>query len=120
MDDEKLQQYIKDTVAHAKNSLFHENSNLVDMIFHKMEDRIEKAVDKATEKYTNGRLKALDSKIDDYIKEDLEWKVKALPVIESGTKVLNFGTVGVGLLKFITIFSVAFGFIWGFIKYILK
>lgn len=120
MNQEEISKLITETVSHAKNSLFNENSNLVDMIFHKMEDRIEKAVDKATEKYTNGKLKALDAKIDIYIKEDLEWKSKALPVIDSGTKVLNFGTVGVGLLKFVTIFGVAFGFIWGFIKYIVK
>lgn len=107
---------IEDLIVKAVQSGKQETSGLVEMVIHKIEPAIEKAV----EKHVNGKIRAIDTKIDIYIKEDLEWKSKALPVIDSGTKVLNFGTVGVGLLKFVTVFGVAFGFIWAFIKYILK
>jgi hypothetical protein len=105
MSEEKIQQYIKDTVTHAKDSLLNENSNLVDMIVHKMEGHIEKAIDK----HVNGKIRALDSKIDNYIaldlqwkKEDEQWKEDVKPQIQLVKDTQGFGRVTLGFLAFVT------------------
>lgn len=53
-----------------------------------------------------------------YIKEDNAWKDKALPVIEAGYKAFSFGSVTVGLLKFISLFGVVAGMVYAFFKWI--
>ena len=105
MSEEKIQQYIKDTVTHAKDSLLNENSNLVDMIVHKMEGHIEKAIDK----HVNGKIKALDTKLDNYIiadmqwkKEDEQWKEDVKPQIQLVKDTQGFGKVSLYFLGFVS------------------
>lgn len=113
MNEEQFKK-IEDLIVKAVQSGKQETSGLVDLVIHKIEPAIEKAV----EKYVNGKIRNLDAKIDVYIKEDLEWKEKSLPVIESGTKVLNFGVVGMSILKLIIVLGSSVGVVWAFLKYL--
>ena len=72
MEEQKIKEYIFQAVQSGKQ----ETSGLVDMVIHKMENRLDISVDKAVAKYTNGKLDKLENKIDNYIKGDNEWKEK--------------------------------------------
>lgn len=98
MTEEKIQLYIKETVAHAKDSFFSENSNLVDMIMHKIEPTVEKSI----EKHVNGKIRVLDAKITEYIKADELWKQEITPRIEIIKNVQGFGKVTLYFLGFIS------------------
>jgi hypothetical protein len=114
MDDQKLQQIIKETVAHAKDSLLNENSNLVTMLAHKMEGQIETSINK----HVNGKIKSLDLKIDAYIADDEEWKKEITPYIKLVQDAEMVGVVSVGFLKFIGLLGVALGMIYAFFRWI--
>jgi hypothetical protein len=108
MTDQHTQQLIKETVAHAKNAFFSENSQLASSILDKMEGRIIATIQR--------ELKPLDSKLDSYIKEDNEWKVMAMPVIEMGKSVQGFGKVSLYMLGFIASVSAGFYALMEFFK----
>lgn len=55
--------------------------------FDKILKEIDRAVERATEKYVNGKIRNLDKKIDEYIEKDLEWKETVKPVIDAYTTV---------------------------------
>lgn len=100
MNNNDIQQIIKETVAHAKNSFFSEDSKLADHILQKMGGHIESTIDK--------KLKPLEDKLDNYIVSDNKWKEEAQPVIEMGKNVQGFGKVSLYILGFVT--SVSAGF----------
>ncbi len=58
----------------------------------------------------NGKIDKIDVKLDNYIKDDNEWKAAANPTIELGNNVRGFGKVMVYLL------GIA-GAIFGLIKF---
>lgn len=110
MDKQEQQQLIKDTVAHAKNAWGVEDSKIASLILEKMRGHIEVAVDT--------KIKPLSEKLDHYIQDDNEWKQRAMPVLDAGTKALNFGTVGMGILKFFGVLGGAVAVIYAFFKWI--
>ncbi|MCF7843896.1 hypothetical protein K9M47_03285 [Candidatus Gracilibacteria bacterium] len=112
--NEAQTKHFEDIIAKAVQSGKQETSGLVDMILHKMEEPIEKAINK----HVNGKIKNLDIKIDAYIVEDLKWKEKAIPVLDAGTKAMNFGTVGIVVLKAVSTIGVAIGMVYAFFKWI--
>lgn len=110
MNDQHIQQLIKETVAHAKNAWGIEDSKIAGMLLEKMGGHIEKVID--------AKIKPLSDKLDHYIEDDNEWKKHAMPVLDAGTKALNFGTVGMGILKFFGVLGGAIGVIYAFFRWI--
>lgn len=104
-----------------------ETSNLVDMILERVKKEIAPAVEKSTEKYTNGKLARLESKFDHYVEQDnkdkqqiLEWQDKYTTTIEDVIKLKNFASVGGGILKGLIVIGSAFAAILGIIKLFKK
>jgi len=111
-----LKEHIDDLFLRAIQSGKKETSDLVDMVIHKIEPAVQQAVDKSI----NGKLyKIIEEQkehkeiVKDYIKEDMEWKSRAEPVIAMGKNVQGFGKVSLYMLGFVA--SVA-----GVIIYILN
>lgn len=102
--NEQQTKHFEEIIFKAVQQGKQETSGLVEMVIHK----IEPAVEKAVEKYVNGKIKALDYKIDEYIKHDLEWKSEITPQIEAVKEFRGFGKVTLGLLGF---FAAVGGFI---------
>lgn len=113
MDENKLQQIINQSLKEAHlmglQSGKQETSGLVDQIIHKMEDKLDTAIHRGIETHVNGKIKAIDTKIDAYIKSDLEWKedytpyIKGLASVSDGGRILGkfvifFGAVGAAVL----------------------
>lgn len=107
-------EHFENLIVKAVQSGKKETSDLVDTILH----RIEPVVAKAIETHVNGKIRAIDAKFDAYIVDDNKWKEKALPAINIGLNALTFGSVSVGLLKFVAILGVACGFVYAFFKWI--
>lgn len=120
MTQEEVSQIIKETVSHAKNSLLDENSNLVDMIVHKMEGHIEKSVATAIEKNVNGKIRGIDQKIDDYIKGDLKWKDSVTPSIDTMKMLSNTSTGVSWILKSVIILGGAVGVVYGLLTWLRR
>lgn len=60
-------------------------------------DALNETVKESIEKNVNGKIRNLDSKIDDYIKQDIRWKEEdkrwkdnAQPSVSLGSKVITF------------------------------
>lgn len=104
LTDKQLKYLIVETVAHAKNSLLSEDSNLSADILKKMD----KAIELSVKTHVNGKIKSLDEKLDQYIIKDNEWKELITPQIEAVKSVQNWGKVSLGL---ITVLSTIGGFI---------
>ena len=90
-------QHFEDLLIKAIQSGKRETSDLVDMVIHK----IEPAVEKAVEKYVNGKL-------DNYIRDDMawksldaDWKARAEPVIKMGENVAGFSKVSLYIVGFV-------------------
>lgn len=56
-------------------------------------DLINKNIEQTIIKTVNGKIDRIDQKLDDYIKQDNEWKEAAQPTIEMGNNVRGFGKV---------------------------
>jgi len=112
--NEQDKQHFEEIIARAVQSGKKETSDLVDTILH----RIEPVVEKSIEKYVNGKIKTLDAKFDSYVAGDLAWKEEMTPRLKLVQNAQIFGTVSVNLLKFVSIFGVACGFIYAFFKWI--
>lgn len=108
MTDTEIQQVIKDTVSHAKNAFFSEDSRMAGHILEKMKGHIEDTID--------DKLKPLSTKLDAYIKADNQWKVEAKPVIEMGRNVQGFGKVSLYILGFLASVSAGFYTLMAFLK----
>lgn len=61
--------------------------------FEKLQSLITEQIGVAVKMTVNGKIDALNKKVDDYIKSDNEWKERAQPTIELGTNVRGFGKV---------------------------
>ena len=96
--NEQQTKYFEEIIIKAVQQGKQETSGLVEMVIHKIEPAIEKAV----EKHVNGKIRALDYKIDEYIKHDLEWKAEITPQIESVKEFKGWGKVTLGLLGFLS------------------
>jgi CHAD domain-containing protein len=110
--DEQDKQYFDELILKAVQSGKKETSQLVDIVIH----RIEPAIEKAIEKYVNGKISTLSHKLDNYIESDNEWKKTAQPVIEMGKNVTGFGKVSLYLLGFVASVSAGFYAIMSFIN----
>lgn len=74
---------------------------------------------KATIKETvNGKIDRINIKLDEYIKDDNEWKAGVTPSIETMKKTQNFAEGLLFLLKFIGVLGAAVGIIYAAIKYL--
>ena len=69
---------------------------------------IEKTIENSIEKTVNGKIRILTEEfrehktvVNQYIKDDTEWKGKAEPVIQMGENVQGFGKVSLYILGFI-------------------
>lgn len=103
VDYEKLEGLIFKAVQQGKQ----ETSGLVDMVIHKMEAKLEESIAKSITYNVNGKIKAIDEKIDNYIEKDLEWKKldeewkeEIIPQIEAVKEFRGWGKVSVGLISF--------------------
>lgn len=113
MDEIKLQQIVDQSIKEAHliglQAGKQETSGLVDLVIHKMETKIDETISKGIEKHVNGKIKAIDAKLDAYIKDDNEWKDRYSPYLEGivgvsvGGKImvkfiLGIATVGAAIL----------------------
>ena len=64
------------------------------------------------EAHVNGKIRALTTQLETYIKEDNEWKERAKPTIELGNNVRGFGIVFMYILGVLAA-------IFGVIKFII-
>jgi hypothetical protein len=119
MEQKDIQQVIKDTVLHAKNAFFSEDSRMADHILKKMEGHITKAID--------DRLEVKLIPVFEYIKDDttrnkqkdeadIAFKKDIMPVIEMGKNVQGFGKVSLYILGFIASLSAGFYALMAFLK----
>ena len=107
-----IEQAIKDTAVHVKNSTERSNSDLVGMIMTKLETKIEESIDKNV----NGKInKLLENQktnhdiVQTYITEDMKWKEidkiwkeDAKPSIDLGKNVSGFGKVSLYVVGFMS------------------
>ena len=87
-------------------------------------DSIDKQLKAGIETHVNGKIRALTAKMDEYIHEENdryerneEWKKRVTPAIETMEHLSTFGTIGMGLLKFIVVVGAASAAIIAFISY---
>ena len=66
----------------------------------------------------NGKIDAINTKLDTYIKEDNKWKDEVKPYIENMRQMSDFTMVGSAILKFIIAIGGAVTVIWAAIKYL--
>jgi hypothetical protein len=104
-----LEDKLKETVSHAKNSLLSEDSNLANHILAKMKGHIEVAIDNKLIPIYQYIAEDKDRNIKKD-EEQIAFKKEIMPVIEMGKNVQGFGKVSLYILGFIA--SVA-GAIYG-------
>lgn len=114
MDEQKIKEYLVLAVQSGKK----ETSDLVATIMHKMESRIDSAVDRGIEKNVNGKIKDLTTKVDAYILSDNEWKLNVTPSIEIMKRMQGFASTGGWILKGVVLLGAATTAIWAAIKFI--
>lgn len=73
-----------------------------DQQFQQFLEIMDKRLEIGIETNVNGKIKNLTAKLDEYIKDDNEWKAQALPAIELGKNAIGFGKalswiLGIGL-----------------------
>lgn len=92
--------------------------------FETLFERLREANDKQTEvsinRYVNGKVDKMNSKIDQYIKDDTDWKVSVSPSIEIMRSMQGFASTGTGILKTIIMIGSAGTAIWAFIKFVMR
>lgn len=71
-------------------------------------------IEKGIKKHVNGNIKELAQRLDEYIKDDTEWKELAQPAIDLGKNIKSFGLVSLYLLGAIAALGAAFASIKGF------
>lgn len=64
----------------------------------------------------NGKIDRLNTKIDNYIKQDNQWKDGVTPSIDIMKKMSGFASVGGAILKTAVLIGAASTAIWGLIK----
>lgn len=61
-------------------------------------EQIQKTVSEQIKITVNGKIDRINDKLDNYIKEDNDWKERIMPEIQAVANVRGFGKVAVGLL----------------------
>jgi len=87
--------HFEDLLVKAVQSGKKETSDLVDSIMHKMDSKIEDSINKNV----NGKILSLHNKVDAYIKEDNEWKLRAEPVVKAFENTSWLSSLIVQILK---------------------
>ena len=82
--------------------------------------KIQEAVGVAIEKHVNGKIRVMDARLTEYIKDDLEWKEQAAPTIELGNNIRGFGKVFAYILGTAGVMFGVFKGIVEFIRYFNK
>lgn len=104
---------IKEYLELARQSGKKETSDLVDMIMKKLENKIEESITKNV----NGKITAIDKKIDAYIISDDEWKKKYSPYLEGLENITSGGkiilTIAVSLATFLGLMFGLFKLLFG-------
>ncbi len=80
-------------------------------------DQLNKTIAESIEKNVNGKIRLLDQKIDNYIREDNEWKNDVKPYIESMRKIQGFSEVGTAILKTVVAIGAAASVMYAGIKW---
>jgi len=120
MEQKDIQQLIKDTVSHAKDAFFNENSNVAHFILTKMEGHIKKTVEDTIDDKLAPVYKYIESDMarnEQKDKEDKVFKEDIAPVIQMGKNVRGFGSVSLYVLGFFASATGAFYGIMEFIKH---
>ena len=96
-----------------------------DAQFLELKKTIDDALRVGIQTHVNGKIQLLTMKIDEYIKDDLEyrerqqeWRDAITPAIEKVEKISNFSQIGIILLKTLVIMGSATTAIYAFIKYL--
>lgn len=84
--------------------------------FEKLQTVIKEQIAETVKVTVNGKIDALNKKVDDYIKSDNEWKDRAQPTIELGTNVRGFGKVFAYIIGTLAAVGGLVALIEGFIK----
>src|SRR3990167_9701029 len=117
--DDELKEEMRDFLLQALQTGKAETSGLVQDIFRQMDQHIETSV----KKHVNGNISDMKKQINDYIKSDDVWKVRAEPALkacENTTLVGNFlRRLTIGLLKFLVLIGASVG-AWIAIKEFFK
>ena len=109
---ERIEQAIKEAHLVGLQSGKRENSDLVDMIMHKMETKIEESINKNV----NGKIKGLSERFDDYVITDNQWKDSVSPSIDIMKKIQNSSSVIRYVVQTVILLGVLVGTIIGLIK----
>ncbi len=109
-----LDQKIKESHSTGLETGGKEVSNLVDTILH----RIEPVIEKSIEKHVNGKIRAIDVKIDAYIVSSEKWREEVTPSLRLVENAQVVGATSIGFLKVISYIGVACGFVYAFFKWI--
>lgn len=83
----------------------------------KILDVINSSTENAIEKHVNGKIRNMDSKLDTYIKSDLEWKKTVEPVVDAYNTVGLVSNFTNWLSKVILSVGVIGGAIFAFFTY---
>lgn len=67
----------------------------------KQQKEIQATIKETIQENVNGKIDIISRKLDTYIKEDNEWKVRAEPVILMGENVRGFGKVSLYVVGFV-------------------
>lgn len=110
MTPEEFKEYIN----HAHSTGRNLTSDLADDIIKKMNAHIINGIESSV----NGKIKAIDHKIDAYIKDDCEWKKKVTPIIEDMEKQQSFFSVGATILKAVVLIGAVGTTIFGALHFI--
>jgi len=88
MNDDKIQQIIKETAYMVANSTNKEHSRLISEL-------------RESNKIIANEFNLFKQEVREYIKRDDEWKLTAMPVIEMGKNVQGFGKVSLYIVGFV-------------------
>lgn len=123
MTPEDIRNYIKDTVYTAVQSTKEENSGLIGDI----QRILNKEIAKAIELNVNGKIRAIDTKFDTYVREDNEykenkketddiWRKGVDDKLEIVTNLQGFGRVSLYVMGFVALLGTVVGLVFKFLK----
>ncbi len=82
--------------------------------------KMQQSIEATIERVVNGKINRLSDKVDQYIKEDNEWKLNVGPSIEVMKKMQGFATTGGWILKSVMMIGGAVSVVWALIKFLSK
>lgn len=116
MDKQELQQLIKDTAYSVANSTNKEHSNFIAEL-RESNRKLANDFNLFKEEVRN-YIKDDNLWKENFVKENKKWQDEAMPVLDAGTKALNFGSVGMGILKLIGVLGGSAASVYAFFKWI--